>query len=256
MEGKRVVVAGASAGIGRSFAVQAAKAGAEIVVGARRTEVLAEVVAEAGGGTAVVLDVCDAASRKAFVAGAAEHLGAFDLFLVSAGWADLRPLAETDEETWERTVATNLIGLNRLFTAALPHLAPEGIISVLSSESAGRPRRGLVPYAASKAGLEASLHGWRVEHPGVRISCVVVGATFPTEFGLAFDGDHLVSAMDDWQRHGLVQEEFMLPTDVAGCLVDVYGSALRYPGVGVEEIRLRSPSPVLGTPAPSPEERP
>jgi NAD(P)-dependent dehydrogenase (short-subunit alcohol dehydrogenase family) len=245
--GRRVVVAGASAGIGRCFAVAAVQAGADVVIGARRTDVLDDVIKEAGGGTAVALDVCDAASRARFVTGAAEQLGAFDLVLSCVGWADMRPLAETDDDAWARTVATNLIGPTRLLTDVLPALAPEGIVAVLSSETVTRPRRDLVPYAASKAAGEAALQGLRLEHPGTRVSCVVVGATFPTEFGKDFDGDRLVIALEDWQRHGLLQEEFMVPEDVAGCLVELYGAALRYPGVCVEEILLRSPSPVLGT---------
>ena len=72
-------------------------------------------------------------------------------------------------------------------------------------------------------------------------------AKVPTEFVKYFDGDRLVIELEDWQRHGLLQEEFMVPEDVAGCLVELYGAALRYPGVCVEEILLRSPSPVLGT---------
>ena len=53
LAGRRVLVAGASAGIGRAFAVHAVGAGAEVVLVARRAEALQEVVAEAGGGHAV-----------------------------------------------------------------------------------------------------------------------------------------------------------------------------------------------------------
>jgi NAD(P)-dependent dehydrogenase (short-subunit alcohol dehydrogenase family) len=251
LDGRRVVVAGASAGIGRSFAVQAVRAGADVVLGARRADVLDEVVGEAGGGAALVLDVCDAAARDAFVTTAVEHLKEIDLVLLAVGWADLRPLADVDDEAWARTLATNLIGVDRLVAALRPALAPGGVLAVLSSETAHRPRRGLVPYAASKAALEATVEGWRVEHPGTRLSCVVVGATFPTDFGKDFDGDHLGAAMADWERHGLMQEDFMAPEDVAGCLVEIYGTALRFPGVGIDQVILRSPSPVVGSGEPS-----
>jgi NAD(P)-dependent dehydrogenase (short-subunit alcohol dehydrogenase family) len=246
--GRRVVVAGASAGIGRCFAAAAVRSGAEVVLGSRRTDVLDEVVKEAGGGMPVALDVCDPASRRRFLEVAAEQLGSFDLVLSSVGWADMRPLAETDDAVWVQTMATNLIGPTKLLGEALPALASTGIVAVLSSETVNRPRRDLVPYSASKAAGEAALAGLRLEHPGTRVSCVVVGGTFPTEFGKDFDGDQLVIALEDWQRHGLLQQELMVPEDVAGCLVELYGAALRYPGVCVEEILLRSPSPVLGTP--------
>ena len=108
---------------------------------------------------------------------AADRLGAFDLVLSSVGWADMRPLAETDDDSWARTVATNLIGPTRLLSDVLPALAPEGIVAVLSSETVSRPRRDLVPYAASKAAGEAALAGLRLEHPGTRVSCVVAEAS-------------------------------------------------------------------------------
>ena len=251
--GRRVVVVGASAGIGRAFAVQAGGAGADVVLAGRRVGALTDAAAEAGAGTPLALDVCDAASRDAFTTTVAEG-PPVDLVLVCVGVADLRPLARTDEDGWTATLATNLVGVARLVDGLLPALAPTGIVAVLSSESARLPRTGLVPYAASKAALEVVLHGLRLEHPGLRVSCAVVGATQPTEFGAAFAVEDLMPAMADWQRRGLFQEEFMATDDVAGLLLGLYATALRHPGVGVEEIVLRSPSPVLGTPAT--EERP
>jgi NAD(P)-dependent dehydrogenase (short-subunit alcohol dehydrogenase family) len=244
MQGRRVVVVGASSGIGRHFAVRAVKAGADVVLGARRADVLAEVVAEAGGGTALTVDVTDPASRTAFLAAAGER--PIDLLLISSGHAEMRALARSDDEAWARTMAVNVVGVDRLVTAALPALSPTGVVAVLSSEAAHRPRWGLVPYAASKAALEAAVQGWRVEHRGVRVSCVVVGATFPTGMGEAFDLDELGPALEDWQRHGLLQEEMMTPEDFAGFLVDLYSAALRFPGVNIDHIVLRSPSPVAG----------
>lgn len=247
--GKRIAVVGASAGIGRSFAVQAIKAGADVVLGARRGDALRAAIEEAGGGVGATLDVCDATSRHEFVAALSAQLGSVDLLLCSVGTAELRLLSDVQDEDWDRTIATNVIGLARLISDALLLLAPGGIVAVLSSETAHRARRGLVPYAASKAALEATLRGFRVEHPGTRISCAIVGATYPTEFGDQFDGGLLGPAMEDWQRHGFLQQEFMAPDDVAACLLDVYGSALRFPGVSIDELVIRSPSPVVGTPS-------
>lgn len=246
LAGKRVVVVGASAGIGRAFAIQAVKQGAEVVFGARRTEVLEAAVAEAGGGHALAIDVCDGESRAAFLDGVRGAVGEIDLLLCSVGFAELRFLSDTDEEAWARMVATNLVGLNRLLVETIGALSPAGVMAVLSSESTRSIRHGLVPYAATKAALETTLRGLRVEHPGARVSCVVVGATFPTEFGSAFDASVLVPAMEKWQRLGVMQQEFMAPEDVAGCLTDLYGAALRYPGVCIEEVVLRSPSGVAG----------
>jgi len=250
LAGRRVVVVGASAGIGRAVAVQAAASGADVVLAARRQDVLDTVVAEAGSGLGVALDVGDPAGRAAFVDLLAEG-PPVDLVLVTVGVADLRPLTEVDEARWSAMLTTNLVGVARLLDELRSVLSATGIFAVTSSETGRAPRMGLVPYAATKAGLEAVLAGLRVEHPGLRVSCIVVGATFPTEFGSGFEAEHLTASMASWQAHGQLPQVFMTPEDVGAVLVDVYATALAHPGVGVEEITLRSPSPVLGLEAPS-----
>src|SRR6185369_11799034 len=101
-------------------------------------------------------------------------------------------------------------------------------------------------YGASKAALTESLRAWRLEHPEVRFSCVALGATQPTEFGDAFDLEALGPVLTTWFQHGLMQRDYMATDDVAGLLADLFGAALRYPGVAIEDIVLRSPSPVVG----------
>lgn len=246
LAGRRVLVVGASAGIGRATAVAAVRAGASVVLSARRAGALAAAVAEAGGGVAVAGDVCRPGGPGEIVAGAVAELGEIDLLVHTVGFADLRSLADTDAATWHDTLSANVVGLNMLLRAALPHMAPGGVAAVLSSETSGTPRHGLVPYAASKAALEASVRGWRVEHPGARVTCVVVGATQPSEFGDGFEPDELGRAVESWIRHGVLQEEFMRTDDVAGVLVATMATALAFPGVGLEQIVLRSPSAVAG----------
>lgn len=244
LAGRRVVVVGASAGIGRAVAARAVAAGADVVVSARRREALDELVAEAGGGEPLPVDVTDAASRAAW----ADALLAgppVDLVLVTAGSALLRPIADLDDAGWSTTMQTNLVGPMRLLAQARPALAPTGILAALSSESSRQPRHSLIPYAASKAGLEAALVGLRLECPGQRVSCVLVGATFPTEFGDRFS-EGLGRAMRAWGHQGVFQQEMMATDDVATVLVDLYGTALCHPGVNVDEVVLRSPSPLQG----------
>lgn len=240
MKGARVAVVGASAGIGRAFALAAVAGGAEVVVSARRAELLAAL----DGARPVVADISTDAGRAAVVDACAQHLGTVDLILHAAGRADLCGVADTDEEAWRATLDTNVVAFNRLVAAALPVLAPPAIVAVLSSETAMLPRSGLVAYAASKAALETSVRGWQLEHPGLRFSVVAVGATQPTEFGDGFDGDRLGPALRDWNRRGLMQAEYMHTDEVAAVLAGVYGAALANPSVGVEHIVLRSPSPL------------
>ena len=249
--GRAVLVVGASAGIGRAVARSAAASGADVVLAARRAGRLAEAAAEAGGGAVVVGDVCAAGDCDRIVAEAVDHVGPLDLVVYSAGAAPLRALADTGTEDWDRVLAINVVGANQLVRAAVPAMAPGGVVAALSSEVASMPRYGLGAYGASKAALEASMRGWRNEHPEVRFATVVVGQTFPTEFGDGFTAEALEAAFEHWGRHGLLQTEFMTPEGVADVLVASFATALAHPEVGIEHVVLRSPSGVVG-PAPAP----
>jgi NAD(P)-dependent dehydrogenase (short-subunit alcohol dehydrogenase family) len=242
-----VVVVGASAGIGREVATAAIARGARVVLAARRTDVLADVVAAAGGGHALAVDLTDGAALARFADAAVAELGGIDLVVHTVGYASLRRLTDCDVEQLRRTFEVNVVGVQELLRLLAPHVEPGGIVAVLSSESAERPRPGMVPYAASKAALEVLLEGWRLEHPRLRFSCVAVGATFPTDFGNEFDPELLGPTLDLWQRQGFMQAEFMEPAGVASVLLDTYAAAIAHPGVGIERVVLRSPSPVAGT---------
>jgi NAD(P)-dependent dehydrogenase (short-subunit alcohol dehydrogenase family) len=248
LAGRRVLVVGASAGVGRAVAVAAVAAGADVVLAARRADRLGEAVAEAGGGTAVVADVRDQAGCTRLVDETVGAMGALDVVVYAAGRAPLQTMADTGADEWADTLATNVIGVNQVIAAAVPHLSEGGVISVLSSETVGRPRYALGAYSASKAALDESLRAWRHEHPTLRFSCLAIGATQPTDFGLAFDRDVLGPAYDHWVRHGFMQQDFMDTAEVAEFLVALLAIALRFPKLSVEHLLLRSPSPLLGDP--------
>ena len=245
LRGRRVLVVGASAGIGRAFALHAIRAGADVVVGARRGDRLAELIGEAGGGTAVTGDVSEPGDVERMVGEAVAHLGAIDVVFVSVGYAQMGKFADTTAEQWDRTLRTNLVGIHQLIRAALPSLAPGAMVTALSSEAVTMPRSYMGAYRASKVALNSMLEQWRIEHPGIRFGCVTVGATQPTEFGVAFDMDLLPAALTEWTARGLSQEEFMDTDEVAAVLVGFFGLALAFPGVGMEHLVLRSPSAVI-----------
>ncbi len=246
LRGRRVVVVGGSEGIGREVVLRTVAAGAEVVFGGRRLDALEAVAETAGGGHPVAVDVTDDVSIERFVSEAGAHLGRIDMVFSTAGSASLCRLAASDRETWQRTLAVNVVGFNQLARALLPLLAERAIVVALSSESAAAPRDGLVAYAASKAALEVSIRGWRYEHPEVRWSCAVVGATFPTQFGATFEPREIGKTLRAWTRRGLMQTEFMEPGEVADALLGIYVPLLAAPSVAIEDVVLRSPSPVAG----------
>ena len=187
LSGRKVVVVGASSGVGRAFTLAAVGAGAEVVAAARRADRLAAVIAEAGGGLGVVADVSDPQGCARIVAEAEAELGAIDLVFYAAGASPLQHLVATSTDEWRALLETNVIGVQRVIAGSLPHLADGAIVAVLSSEAAaGRTRPGLGAYGTSKAALAESLRAWRLEHPEVRFSCIALGATQPTEFGDGF----------------------------------------------------------------------
>ena len=251
LTGRRVLVVGASEGIGRAFAERAVGAGATVVMAARRPEALTAVVESAGGGQVVAADVCDDDSLDALARETVAALGEIDVVMYAVGSAKLSPVIDTDRELWNQTLATNVVGFNQLARRIVRSMAPNGIVVALSSESSGVSRDGLAAYAAAKTALDVSVKSWQIEQPQVRWSCVAVGATFPTAFGAAFDPDLLGWAMDNWAKRGLLNDGCMTPDEVGEHLLAIVASALDLPSLNVEHLLLRSPSPTLGTAPPA-----
>src|SRR2546425_9978557 len=92
LEATRMLVVGASAGVGRAVARQAIGAGADVVVAARRPKLLESLVEEAGGGQGVAADLCGASDNDRRGGGAGGRLGALDVVLFCAGGAGRRPV--------------------------------------------------------------------------------------------------------------------------------------------------------------------
>jgi NAD(P)-dependent dehydrogenase (short-subunit alcohol dehydrogenase family) len=242
LAGKRVVVVGASAGIGRAFAVRAGKEGARLVVAARRDERLAEVIQEAGGGSLVGVDIRRPADCARVAEVARNSLGQIDLLLVSAGYAPLKMIEDSDEHDLLAVLQTNVIGVHEMIRACLPVLSPSAIVAALSSDSIRSPHAALGAYSTSKAALERLLVSWRLEKPGYRFSCVEVSGTVPTDFTSAFDPELLGAVSGEWIARGLVQQNLMTPEHVADVLAGIYASATDHPDVGLEHIVVKSPS--------------
>lgn len=212
---------GSSSGLGRCIGVGLAQRGAEVALLARRRDLLADAVAEAGGRAfAVHCDVVDADSCRGAVDEAAAALGQVDALVYAPGIGPLRRLADTDADTWRRVFDTNVTGAAIITSAALPHLAATGGRAVyLSSVSASQtpPWPGLGAYAVSKAALDKLVEAWRGEHPEVGFTRFVVGdctggtGDAQTQFANAWDPDLAASVLPTWIDRGYL----------AGHLIDV-----------------------------------
>lgn len=245
MDGRIVVVVGASAGIGRESARWFASQGATVLAVGRRQERLDDLAAGPYPGSMVPLAVdVTAPDGPDRVAAAAAALGPVDLVLHAAGASPLSNLADTDAAAMAEVFAANAVAPSQICRVLLDRLAPDAIVAFMSSESVGRPRRGLVTYSASKAALEELVRGWRVEHPHVRFSSVCVGATIGTDFSRDFGNDLLGEALVEWIRTGQLSERQMEPPEVGEAVARILAVALDHPGIDVTSFAVQPPGPL------------
>lgn len=186
-----VVVTGASAGIGRAFALQYARRGATVVLVARGRDRLESVASEvvAAGGRAHVLaaDVGDRADVEKAMRAALDLMGSVDVLVNNAGMAGGGAVAELDMDRIERVMAVNYLGAACATKVILPGMLERGSGTIINVASvAGRV--GL-PEAAAYSASKFALVGFsealsaEVSRRGVRVLVVNPGpvrtATFP-----------------------------------------------------------------------------
>lgn len=158
IEDQVIAITGASAGIGTATARLLTAQGARVVVGARREDALARIVAqiEADGGRAAacVVDVTRPEDLRQFIALAVEQFGRLDALVANAGVATVAPLADGTLADWNRMLDVNLRGVLHGIAAALPVFSAQGSghFVTVTSTAAAKWVPGQGAYAASKAG--------------------------------------------------------------------------------------------------------
>ncbi len=159
MKGRVAFVTGASQGIGRACALDLARAGARVVVGARQEDKLASLVDEirAAGGSAdaVPLDVASRDSVKEAFSQARDLAERVDILVNNAGVTRDGFAIRMSAENWDQVLNTNLSGAFACIQAVLPPMmkARWGRIINISSVVGESGNAGQANYAASKAGL-------------------------------------------------------------------------------------------------------
>ncbi|MGK2866408.1 MAG: SDR family oxidoreductase [Mycobacterium sp.] len=235
--GLRVLIVGASSGIGHAVAIRAAERGAKVAVAARRTDLL-DSLAEQIGGSAFELDVEDSAAIGRVVAAAADTLGGFDAVVFTSTVAPMAHIEDTDIATWIHAFNVNTLGANSVLRAVRPHLSGNGVVLITSSHDVGRPRAGVAAYNASKAALNEILHSWRSEHPDLAIVRVGIGPTEDTEILRGADRELLSLLFKSWKSHGQLPEQMSALNDVANTLVSLVSTAYLNPSVVPEVVQL------------------
>ena len=180
LEGKVVLVTGASSGIGQATALALSKAGARVAVGARRADRLKVLADDAPGEIlALDLDVTDQHSVQNAVAATVEHFGTLDALVNNAGIMLTNPILGADVSEWKRMVDTNLLGSMYAVHAALPHLlGSKGAVVQISSTSGRTASAASGVYSATKFGINAFSDSLRQEVTAQGVRVVVIEPGF------------------------------------------------------------------------------
>jgi NAD(P)-dependent dehydrogenase (short-subunit alcohol dehydrogenase family) len=200
---RKILITGASRGIGRATALALAGAETHLALSGRSIEALADTVraVEQRGGHAhaVPMDLRDLAQVESAAHAVVAALGGLDALVHNAGIFDVRPLAETDTAFFEDMLRVNLTAPMVLTRALMPALASSpkaAIVNVLSiAAEMGFP--GNSAYSASKYGLRGLSDVWRPElaESGIRVCSVYPKGTDTSIFdGVPGDWDR--AAMD------------------------------------------------------------
>jgi NAD(P)-dependent dehydrogenase (short-subunit alcohol dehydrogenase family) len=181
LSGQRVLITGASSGVGLEAARRFAAEGARLALLGRARDTLEQVIDEHGlDAVAVAADVADHVAVDAAVAEACAALGGLDVLVSNAGVAVFGHVSEVHPDDFDRTVAVTFTGAVNVVRAALPHLrASRGTIVATGSLNARVPLPTWSSYAASKHALRGFLNSLAVEEreqrSGVRVAILHPG---------------------------------------------------------------------------------
>lgn len=179
LRGRRLLITGASSGIGRALATEAAKKGARLLLTARSADRLNEVAQSLAGLTealAIPADVTVEADRRRVLQVATEQLGGLDVLVNNAGVASFGHFATSSEEVLRRVMEVNFFAPAELLREALPVLR-EGLQPAVLTIASMCGRRGLPAwpeYSASKFALCGLMEALRAELARFDIDVLVV----------------------------------------------------------------------------------
>lgn len=181
IEGKVVVITGASSGLGESTACHLAKQGAIVVLGARRNDrldaIAKSIIAEGGKALAVTVDVTKRAEVEELVKKAADTYGRIDVLVSNAGIMPIAPLARLKVDEWDRMIDINIKGVLYGIAAALPLMLKQKsghFINIASVFGIKVFAPGGTVYCATKAAIRAISEGLRTEVHGEKIRTTII----------------------------------------------------------------------------------
>lgn len=204
LRGRTAVITGASSGIGLACAEHLARAGAAVMLGARRTDMLetavARITSAGGNARAETVDVTKEEDVERLVSCAREAFGGLDIVICNAGFGYYGTVEETPPELMRRMMDVNFMGTFYGTRAALPIFRQQqhGHLIFVSSIVGQRGIAQMSGYSATKAAQTAFAESLRAEFAGSNIHVsVVFPVSTETEFrqAMARDFGHSVSGL-------------------------------------------------------------
>ncbi len=181
IQGKVVVITGASSGLGESTARFLAGNGAKVVLGARRKDrinaVVKDITAKGGSALGFKTDVTNRGDVEALVEGAADKHGRIDVMVNNSGIMPIAPIAALKIEEWDRMIDVNIKGLLYGVAAVLPLMQKQKrghIINIASVASFKVLAPGGTVYSATKFAVRAVTEGLRLELRADNIRCTMI----------------------------------------------------------------------------------
>ncbi|WP_295720138.1 SDR family oxidoreductase [Mucilaginibacter sp.] len=180
IEGKVVVITGASSGLGEATAKMLSAEGATVVLGARRADridALANEINNKGGrAMALATDVKDAAQVKKLVDTTVEKYGRIDVIINNAGLMPHSPLERLKIDDWDQMIDVNLKCVLYGIAAALPYMKAQksGQIINVSSVAGHKVNPGGAVYSATKTAVRVISEGLRQEVKPYNIRTTII----------------------------------------------------------------------------------
>jgi len=228
LEGKVVLITGASGLIGLGMAQAFHAVGALVALGDLHRDTVERAAADLGGKRtfADVVDVRDAASVRNFFAAAERALGAVDIVVANAGVFPTLAVLDMEVEEWDRVIDINLRGTFLTCQAAARSMVAgkrAGKIITISSGAHASARPGGAPYCASKAGVVMFTKTLAMELAAVRINVNCIAPGYIQSEGAVSSSDFQRALLNNipWGRFGT-------PADVAQMALFLASSAAEY----------------------------
>jgi NAD(P)-dependent dehydrogenase (short-subunit alcohol dehydrogenase family) len=219
LKGKVAVITGAGQGIGLAIARRYVAEGARVALADINGDALDAAVAalagEGGEALGVVTDVSSASAVEQLFAQTLEAFGDVNVMVNNAAWTaePIRHVFDATEDWWDRMIDVNLKGHFLCSLEAARIMAPKraGAILMMSSGGSTKSHRGMVPYDASKGGIEAMARAFSLDLApyGIRVNILAPGLIVPSRDAVSAEHLERTDGTVPLQRAGL-------PDDLAG----------------------------------------